>query len=125
MPELSIKKLQFETDSWKRRLGFMMDDNILFKNSISDLLKENFKQDLLGEVEEFHGRFLEADEWIGLLRNEIAELDDLLVREIFEDGKIAKELEIKFGEFRDNLLVVQKKLDVLKQDFQKFLASQN
>ncbi|MDE3214472.1 MAG: hypothetical protein KGM98_14670 [Bacteroidota bacterium] len=122
MPELKMKQMQFETDSWKRRLVFMMDDNIKFKNEISDLLRDNFKQDLLAEVEEFHTRFLDADEWIGLLRNDISELDALLVREIFEDGKILREIEKKFKRFRQNLLVVQKKLDILKQDFQSFLT---
>ena len=53
MPELKLKQLQNESDSWKKLLGFMMDENIRLKNRLSELLKDKFDKNLLEEVESF------------------------------------------------------------------------
>jgi hypothetical protein len=123
MPALKLKDVQYETDTWKRRLGFMIEENIHFKNTISDILKENFNKNLLNLLEEFHNRFLKADDWFSFLRNDIAELDELLVREIYEDGKVAKEIQFKLKKIRQDLLTIQQKFDLLKQDFTDFLEA--
>ena len=122
MPAIKIKELQHETDSWKRRLAFMKEENILFKNTISEILSDGFNRNLLEEVEEFQNRFIKADEVIGLLRNDIAEIDKLLLREIFEDGKIVREIELKFKRFRNHLLVAQRQFDNLKTEFNSFVG---
>ncbi len=122
MPAIKIKELQHETDSWKRRLAFMKEENILFKNTISEILSDGFNRNLLEEVEEFQNRFIKADEVIGLLRNDIAEIDKLLLREIFEDGKIVREIELTFKRFRNHLLVAQRQFDNLKTEFNSFVG---
>jgi glutaredoxin 2 len=121
MPAIKLKELQYETDSWKSRLTFMKEENILFKNKISEILSNGFDRNLLEDVEEFQNRFIKADEVIGLLRNDIAEIDKLLIREIFEDGKILKEIELKFKRFRNHLIVAQRQFDTLKKEFNSFL----
>jgi hypothetical protein len=121
MPAIKLKELQYETDSWKSRLAFMKEENILFKNKISEILSNGFDRNLLEDVEEFQNRFIKADEVIGLLRNDIAEIDKLLIREIFEDGKILKEIELKFKRFRNHLIVAQRQFDTLKKEFNSFL----
>ena len=99
----------------------MKEENILFKNKISEILSNGFDRNLLEDVEEFQNRFIKADEVIGLLRNDIAEIDKLLIREIFEDGKILKEIELKFKRFRNHLIVAQRQFDTLKKEFNSFL----
>jgi hypothetical protein len=121
MPAIKLKELQYETDSWKRRLTFMKEENILFKNKISEILSDGFNRNLLEDVEEFQNRFIKTDEVIWLLRNDITEIDKLLPREILEDGKIVKEIELKFKRFPDHLMVAQRQFDTLKKEFNLFL----
>ena len=122
MPELKIKQLQYESNTWKRLLGFMMDENVHLKNRVSEVLKNGFDKGLLEEVESFHSRFIKEDDLIGLLRNEVAELDKLLVREIFEDGQLVKEIDTKLKKLHKNIITAERQLNELKLEFNNYLS---
>lgn len=122
MPELKLKQLQYEADTWKRLLGFMIDENIHLKNRLSEILKDGFDNNLLDEVESFQSRFVNEDQMIGLLRNEVAELDKLLVREAFEDGSIIKQVDKKLKKLRDNIQNAEKQFGKLKSEFNSYLS---
>ena len=85
MPELKLKQLQYERDTLKRLLDFMIDENVHMKNRLSEVLQDKFDKNLLKRIEFFQSTFLKEDELIGLLRNDFAELNKLLVIEIFEN----------------------------------------
>ena len=85
MPELKLKQLQYERDTLKRLLDFMIDENGHMKNRLSEVLQDKFDKNLLKGIEFFQSTFLKEDELIGLLRNDFAELNKLLVIEIFEN----------------------------------------
>ena len=121
MPELKLKQLQYESDTWKQLLGFMMDENIRQKNRLSEILKNGFDRNLLEEMENFQTRFIKEDERIRLLRHELVELDKLLIRELFDDGKIIKEINTKFKNLRNNIVITERKFGELKLDFNNFL----
>jgi len=122
MPELKIKQLQYESNTWKRLLGFMMDENVHLKNRVSEVLKNGFDKGLLEEMESFHSRFIKEDDLIGLLRNEVAELDKLLVREIFEDGQLVREIDTKLKKLHKNIITAEKQLSELKLEFNNYLS---
>lgn len=122
MPELKLKQLQYESDTWKRLLVFMMDENIHLKNRLSQVLKDKFDKNLLEEVESFQSNFLKEDDLIGLLRNDVAELDKLLVREIFEDGKIIKEIDGRLNKLRNNIITAERQFGKLKSEFNSYLS---
>ncbi len=122
MPELKLKQLQYEADTWKRLLGFMMDENIQLKNRISQILKDRFDQNLLEEVEGYQSSFVKEDELIGLLRNDIAELDKLLQKEVFEDGMIIKIVEGKLKKIRNNIKNAEKQFGKLKMEFNNYFS---
>lgn len=122
MSELKLKQLQFETDTWKRLLGFLIEENIHMKNRISDILKNDFDKNLLEELDDFHSRFIKEDELIGLLRNDAAEMDKLLAREIFEDGIITREVNRKLRRLGDNMLIAEKQFTNLKAEFNSYLS---
>ena len=85
MPELKLKQLQYERDTLKRLLEFRRDENVHMKNRLSEVLQDKFDKNLLKGIEFFQSTFLKEDELIGLLRNDFAELNKLLVIEIFEN----------------------------------------
>ena len=122
MPELKLKQLQYESDTWKRLLGFMMDESIHLKNRLSEVLKDKFDKNLLVEIEGFQNNFIKEDELIGLLRNDVAGLDKLLEREIFEDGKIVNEIDRRLKNLRNNIVYAEKQFSKLKLEFNNYLS---
>ena len=122
MPELKLKQFQYESDTLKRLLIFMLDENVHLKDRISEILKNGFDKNLLDEIEIFHNRFIKEDELIGLLRNDVAELDKLLLREVFEDGKILKEIDRKLKKLSNNVKEAEKPFTKLKSEFNSFLS---
>ncbi|HEY6064391.1 MAG TPA: hypothetical protein VIV35_12320 [Chitinophagaceae bacterium] len=122
MSVLKLKQLQFEAETWKRVLGFMTDENIHLKNRLSEILKNNFDNNLLEEVEIFHSNFLKEDEKIDLLKKEVAGLDKLLVREIFEDGTIIRQVDSKLKRLRNNIKIAEAQFTRLKTDFNNYLS---
>jgi predicted RNase H-like nuclease (RuvC/YqgF family) len=122
MPLQKIKNFQYESNNCKRSLRFIMDENIHLKNSVSEILKNNgFDENLLDEIEIFHNRFIKEDELIGLLRNDVAELDKLLLREVFESEKTITEIDEKIKKLRFNVKNAEKEFVNLKSEFNSFL----
>lgn len=120
MPEMKLQQLQYESNTWKRLLGFMTEENVHLKNRLSQILKEKFNADLLEEAEIFQSNFIKEDELIGLLRNDIAELDKLLEREMFEDGNTIKEVKRKLQKIRSNMEIAEKQFGTLKSGFNSY-----
>lgn len=122
IPEMKLKQLQFESDIWKRLLGFIMDENVHMKNRISEILKNGFNKNLLDEVERFQNRFIKEDELISLLRNEVAEFDKLLVREIVEDGKIKEDINRRLKKLSNNINIAESQFVKLQSEFSHYLS---
>ena len=120
-PELKLKQLQFESNAWKRLLCFMMDENVHLKNRITEILKNDTDNNLLEEIENFQNNLVRQDEVISLLRHDTAELDKLLVRELFEDGAITKEINKKLKDLRNNISTAEKQFTKVKLEFNNYL----
>ena len=121
MQVLKLKQLQYEVDTWKRSLAFMMAANIHLKIRLSEISKDKFDATLLEVAEDFQSNFVKEDNLIGLLRNYIAELDELFGMEIPEDGWILKEIDIKFKNLRNNIITPERQLGKLEVDFNSYL----
>jgi hypothetical protein len=117
-----LEQLQHESNTWKRLLAFMMDENVHLKNRLSDVLKDNFDKELLGQMEVFQTRFVKEDESISLLRHDIATLDKLLAKDIFADSNLLAKANKKLKEVRTNMVVSETKFGKLKSDFNIFLV---
>ena len=122
MEEMKLKQLQYESETWGRLLIFMNDEIIRFKTRLSEVLRAGFDDSLLNELEHFQTHFLEADEWIILLRNELAELNMLLIREQTGDIHIHHKAESKTGVLRKQVTGLEVKFRKLKESFHEFLA---
>ena len=122
MPEFKLKQLQYESDTWKRLLDFMMDENIHLKNRLSEILKDQFDKNLLEEVERFQSSFIKEDQLISILRNDIAELDKLLILEIFEDEFLRRKVDFKLKNLRINIKNAESQFGNLKLVFNDYLS---
>lgn len=122
MPELKLMQLQYEIDTWKRMLGFMSDENNHQKNRLSEFLRNHFESYQLDELENFQGLFLQEDEQIALLKNDVNTLEKILVREIFEDGHIIRMFVSGLKKIRTKMNKAEKQQAKLKHDFSNYLS---
>jgi hypothetical protein len=120
---LQVRKIQSEAEAWKRTLGFLREENVFLKEHLSEVLKESAKSSLLEALEVFQTRFVREDERIALLRNDIADLDRLLIREVYEDGAIARQLAQKTQELRVNMRITEQEFSRLKSEFHQYLET--
>jgi regulator of replication initiation timing len=116
------KQLQYESDMWKRQLGFMIEENIHLKNRLSAILKETYDSSFLGVAEVFQNRFIDEDRAIEIMRSEVAQFDKLVISEIYEDGKIKNEVFKSVKYLRKRIKEVETTFAKLKEDFSRYFA---
>jgi regulator of replication initiation timing len=116
-----LKQLQYEIDTWKRLLGFMIEENIHLKIRLSEVLKNKFDHNLLEEVEGFYNKIINEDDLFLLLRNEINELDKLFDNIIFKEEDVLIKANRKFKRFRNNINATEKQFGKLKMNFNNYL----
>lgn len=117
-----MKQIQFETSTWKRLLDFFRDENVFFKNRLSDILKESFDRNLLEALENFQSRFIKQDEVNSVLRNEISELDRLLLDDKIKEIASKPSIERILFNLRENLYRSELRFCTLQLDFNKYLS---
>lgn len=117
MITLKLEQLVFESNTWKRDLAFMTEENIRLKNRLSEILKKKIDKTLLPSAEEFNSSFLKHDDLIKVLRNDISGFDQLLTREQFENGAIIKTVESQLEVIRNNIKVTEERFNTLKLNF--------
>ena len=121
MTELKLKQLRYEINTWKRMLGFMQEENVHLKNRLSDVLKDRFNKNMLDGVEFFQTNFIKEDEVIGLLKSEVAEVENILKWNLITDENIfptSKRMET----VRNNIDAAEKDFSKINNDFNKYLS---
>ena len=119
---LKIKQFKYETSTWKRLLGYMQEENIHLKNRLSDVLKERFDKKMLDDVEIFQNNFIKGDDLIGLLKNELADIENSLLTDIFVDKEINKNIEMRIKKMRINIDMAEKNFTRINNDFNNYLS---
>ena len=87
-----------------------------------EILKSVPDKNLLEEMENFHSRFIKEEDRISSLRNDFAELDKLLTREVFEGGKIVDEITRKIYKLRNNINIVGLQFCHMKFEFNNYVS---
>lgn len=121
MPGIEIKQLQGESESWKRVLRYMSDENILLKYRLSEMLKGKFDMDILNKAEGFQNSFLREDAFIGLLRNDVLEFEKQLNQELNSDHDLNSDILDKQNTIRATLKAAEKHFNKLKAEFNNYL----
>lgn len=89
----NTSQLQYESDSWKRVIEFIVIENAHAKNRLAEVIKTSAGEEDFMELAEFHQNyFIQQETLLALLRNDIYTFDKLLQREKFEDGALIKEI---------------------------------
>ena len=119
-PGMDVRQFQTEIETWKRLLNSRMEQNVLLKIQISDILRNNYDQNSLEEIEEFQTKFIREDELILSLRREVNDLDNLLYSKVFEDGKIEKSFETKMDKLDKDITSSVTRFRILQSTFDDF-----
>lgn len=120
MPELKLKQLISEADTWKRSVEYMIEENIHLKKRLTEILKNGYDKAVLEKAEYFQNEFIKEDELVGLIRDDLAQIDKLLIRDSFENGTV-NEINRKFLRLRNNMHTAEKHFSELKLDFSNYL----
>ena len=102
--KLSLLEQANQTKKWKGVLDRLQQKNIAQKCHLADMLKQcQGKDDFVVLAEQYHNQFLQQDEALRLMRNDIAALEHLALKN--EYAKIhghQRELEKEMKAFRVN-----------------------
>jgi HD superfamily phosphohydrolase len=120
MLEKDLEQFQVKIESWKQLLNSWMEENILMKSILSDILKNNFDQKSLEEIEEFQTKFISEDELIHSLKRDINGLDKLLSMRIFEDWQMQKFFDSKTKNLENDIHSSTTRFRILKSAFHDF-----
>ncbi|MEO5681278.1 MAG: hypothetical protein ABIQ88_01490 [Chitinophagaceae bacterium] len=123
MPPGRIKQLLSESETSKRLLSFLMEENIHLKNRLSEILKSDFKASLLAKLENYQTNFLHTDNTVTLLRNEVADFEKLLAVASIEKGYADKNLEDQLALVRHHIILAEISFRSLQSSFNHYLSN--
>ncbi|MBX9783580.1 MAG: hypothetical protein K2X48_09835 [Chitinophagaceae bacterium] len=116
-----ISQYKHESDSWKRYLQFIQQENNYLKTRLSQALQHDTDAEFLDRAEYFQNKFLNEDETVHLLRQDVHEMETLLEDKLYEGNSIIKELQKKFKKLSRDMDTVERQFNKLKTDFNEFL----
>jgi hypothetical protein len=121
--KIKIDQFQKESDSWKRILAFLSQENAHLKNRLAESLNRNHTTtELLEGAELFQSRSIRIDEIIRLMQRDVNKLDKLILRDIYEDGITLKEILYKQKKFRKEIRSLESAFNHLKLQFNNYLT---
>ena len=119
-PEKGENDFQKEVSIWKKRLNSRMEESVLLKNGLSDILKNNYQHCLLEEIEEFQTDFINQDEITHLLRRAVDHLYSLSLHKNFEEQKVGKSFIKSINHLQNNIKHSGNRFRILRSKFWEF-----
>ena len=122
MQYLKLQQSKFEIETSKLLLNFFTDENVLLKNRLAEVVKDNFEKNILGVMENYLNRFVAQDDLINLLKNDISNIENRLCEKINDDGAIVKDIYPGLQLLHSNILKTEGTRMQLRKDFNNFLS---
>jgi hypothetical protein len=99
--EVKIRQLEHQSETWKRDLEFIKEENIALKNRVGEIISNiQVTSDFLARIEAYQDDFIAKDQALRLILWELKKWDKLLAAEQYADGEKTD----------GNLIALQKKL---------------
>src|SRR5678816_1798197 len=99
--EVKIRQLEHQSETWKRDLEFIKEENIALKNRVGEIISNiQVTSDFLERIEAYQDDFIAKDQALRLILWELKKWDKLLAAEQYADGEKTD----------GNLIALQKKL---------------
>ena len=123
--ETKLKVGQFvkESDEWKRTLTFLSQENTFLKLRLADILNgKEVSAGFLETAELYQSGFIQKDEIIKLLLNDVSKLDALLTKKSCDDGMLNQEIAHKQNRLRNQVKFLESEFNKLKVQFNNYLS---
>lgn len=117
-----ILQYRHESDTWKRYLQFIQQENNHLKNRLSQVLQADTDYEFLERAEYFQNKFISEDDTVNMLRQDIHELDKMLAKETGDDIVVLKEMQKRLKKMHKDMEIVEKQFNKLKSDFNLYLT---
>ena len=118
---VKIKQAFFEIRCIKRAVEFIMEENVHLKNHVAEILKNGFDKKMLGMLEDFQSNFIIEDQMIGLLRNELAQIEELIYRKVSPGDRGFLQLCDKLKMLHKSTIMAENQFLKLRSDFNESL----
>lgn len=119
-----IKQFQYESDAWRRILAFLLQENAILKTRLAEVVRENnVSGDFLEMAEQYQNQFIRNDQIINFIRLDITELDNLLTKNLHENGLVVKTISRKQKKLRKELTTLETTFNEIKIHFNNYLAN--
>jgi hypothetical protein len=115
-------QLRHESDTWKRHLQFIQQENNYLKTRLSQVLQQDTDEDFLERAEFFQNKFIAEDDTVNMLRQDIHEIDQMLEKDKVEESSMIKDLQKKLKKMNKDMEIVERQFNKLKTDFNTYLA---
>ena len=122
MPATFIRQFIYESESWKRLLFFYREENVYYRNRLSELLNDTVTGEILERAEYFQGHFVMSDETIYWFMNEIHQHKKFLSQNIAADIQMLESAIRNQQRLKNNIVKAEEVLMKLKKEFNDFLA---
>jgi hypothetical protein len=115
-----IRQFQNKIETWKQLLESETEENVFLKNSISGILRNNYDQSSLEEIEEFQTHFIKMDELIHSLKGKVNNSADIPYIQIVEDEKAERQFFRLMKDLSRDITSFTTRFHLLKSAFNDF-----
>ena len=122
MPDLKLRQIKYEIETCKWLLNFITDENVYLKNRLAEVVKESVEVNMLAEMETYLGRSLAQDEYVNLLKNDVAKIEQRLWAAPNEENEIVNYIYPNVRLLRSNILKTEALAIKLFEEFNNFIS---
>lgn len=117
-----LSQYRYESETWKRYLQFIQQENNFLKTRLSQVLQHDTDVEFLERAEQFQNKFLSEDETVHLLRQDVHEIEKMLLANYAETQAAPAELLKKFNKLSQDMETVERNFYKLKTEFNSFVS---
>jgi hypothetical protein len=117
-----ISRFQKESESWRRVLEYMQQENSYLKNLLADVVNQDINNEMLVEAEDFQNRFIKNDEIIALLRRDIYNFNERLSDHSSKAGMDNEKYYPVQKKLRNEIELLEQQFNKLKFEFLYFIS---
>ena len=121
-----IQQYIYELDTWYRLLDYLEEENVLYKNRIVTILKNDTESLLLEMIESFLNKFVLEDTIISIFRNDITKAKIKIMAEgkDVEKEKNGDNYILYQNKLRKEIEIIEHQFNRLKFEFNNYLSEQ-
>jgi len=116
----SNMRYKSKIDKWRLALAERTEENLLLKDNLADILKNNYDKNLLEEIEDLQTRLICEDELIASLKSLINDLEEQIIADMASDGKLSHSAHSKMVWIQREIACSDVRFCELKEAFSSF-----